>query len=308
MSRRLALLALAAVAALVLAACGDEPVAEPDAPAESPTPEETPTEVADPEPEPSPTSTPTPTEEHEPDGADAVTVFYARDHDSGVWVEPEVVELDEPTVAVARAAMEALVAGDGEEPGRITLAGEDAEVLDVHRDDDLLIVDFNERLVPEAGLGAAYEGALVQQIAHTGTQFDGVEAVQILIEGSETESLAGHVDTSGPVEPDPFALSPITFDSHGSGDEVPVGTVTVGGQACTFEATIELELEAPDGSLVEETFTTATSGCPERGEWAHDFALPEAGTWTIRAIEPDPSGGEGRPPFEVELALEAVGG
>jgi hypothetical protein len=147
--------------------------------------------------------------------------------------------------------------------------------------------------------------ALVQQIAHTGAQFDNVRAVRILIDGQPVESLAGHVDISEPGEPSSFALSPVTFTSHASGDTVPVGDVTVGGEACTFEATVELTLLAPDGSVAEETFTTATSGCPERGTWEHTFTLDSPGTWTIVAAETDPSGGEGRPPFDVSLELDA---
>jgi spore germination protein GerM len=296
--RRLAVTVLALV--VVFAACGEDDVAAPEeTPAETPTPTEPPEE----EPEATPTPTPTPTAEEEAEGVEEVAVYFAREHDSGVWVEPEVVPLDAPTVGVARAAMEALVGHAPREPERSTLAAASAEVLDADIDGDVLVVDF-AGLVDD-GLGAAAEEALVQQIAHTGAQFDNVRAVQILVDGEEVESLAGHVGVQEPVEPDPLALSPITFTSHSSGDEVPVGEVTVTGEACTFEATVELEVVDPDGAVVEETFTTATIACPERGEWEHTFTLAEPGTWTIRAIEPDPSGGEGRPPFDVSLELEA---
>lgn len=281
--RAIAVAALAVVAALALAACSEDPVAAP-----------TPTADA------SPTPTPTPTGDDA--AADEVTVYYVREHDSGLWVEPEVVPLDEPTVAVARAAMEALVGHEPRDPARMSLTGEDARVLDVTTDGEILVVDFASL---HDGLGSAFEAALIQQIAHTGAQFDTITAVRILIDGEEVESVAGHIETREPVEPDPFALSPITFTSHANGDEVAVGDVTVRGEACTFEATLELRLVAPDGSVAEETFTTASSACPERGAWEHTFTLDEAGTWTIVAVEPDPSDGEGRPPFETAIELEA---
>lgn len=303
--RRFALLALGLGLLVALAACGEtEPAAAPTPEPATPSPE--PAETPEATPTPTPTPEPTPTDEPPPDdGVDEVTVYFARDHDSGVWVEPEVVALDEPTVAVARAAYEALVAGEPREPGRMSLAGEGAQVLDVNIAGGILTVDFNDALVPDEGLGAAYEEALVQQIAHTGAQFEGVDAVQIRIEGAQVESLAGHVGVEDPVAPDELALSPITFTSHFSTDSVDVGDVAVGGEASTFEATIELQLVAPDGSVAEDTFTTATAGGPERGTWEHTFTLPEPGVWTIRALEPDPSAGEGRPPFEVTLELEA---
>jgi hypothetical protein len=56
--------------------------------------------------------------------------------------------------------------------------------------------------------------------------------------------------------------------------------------------------------VVEETFTTATSGSGERGRWESTFDLTGPGTWTIEATEDDPSDGEGRPPFATTLELQ----
>ena len=174
-------------------------------------------------------------------------MYYFREHASGYWVEPEVVPLDEPTVAVARAAMEALVGHRPRDPGRATLAADGAQVRDVRLDGDILVADFSG-LVGGGGLGSGYEAALVQQIAHTGAQFDSVRAVRILVDGQQVESLAGHVDISEPGEPSPFALSPITFTTHTSGDTVRAGDVTVGGEACTFEATVLLTATVVDAA------------------------------------------------------------
>jgi hypothetical protein len=286
------------VCAFALGACGD-PAAAPEPTPDPPAPE--PEAPVGPE---EPGETEDPSETEEPEGTDEVLVFYVRETDSGSWVEPEVAVLDEPTVGVARAAMEALVSRDPLDPGLVSLAGDDAQVLGASIDGDVLTVDFSN-LVPASGLGAAFESLLLQQIAHTGTQFEGIERVQIWVDGEPVESIAGHIEVLDPIEADPLAISPITFTSHTTGDTVDVGDVTVGGEACTFEANVLLELLAPDGTIAEETFTTATSGCPERGEWDHTFTLNEPGTWTIRAAESDPSDGEGRPPFAVELELEA---
>lgn len=303
------LIVAAGVAAGVTALPGDRVELAPadESATTEPTPTPVPTPGTEPSPEPTDEPEPAPDPDDDPEeGNDGtqVAVYYARFLDSGVWVEPELVTIDSTTVGVARAAMEALVGTPPRDPGLMTLSGEDAEVRDVNIDGDVLIVDFADLVGPQ-GLGAAGEAALLQQIAHTGAQFPGIRAVRLLVDGQAPDSLAGHVELTEAAEPSPFALSPITFTSHRHGEAVEVGEVTVGGQACTFEATVELTLTAPDGSVAEETFTTATSGCPERGTWEHTVTLDRPGTWTITATEPDPSGGEGRQPFEVSIELEA---
>lgn len=308
--RRLALL-LAAL--FLVSACGEDPAAEPTAPptptptaatptAEPPTPTApapTPTETST-----APAPTPTATEEPTGQGATTATAYLVRVGDSGFWVEPVTTTLDEPTVAVARAAMELLVAGEAADPNLGSMAGPGVSVLGVDIDGDLMTVDLSAEIRDNAS-GGPGEAALAQQLAHTAAQFDGVERVRLLVDGGEISELWGHLDWSEPVEPEPFAVSPITFDSHEWGAQVPAGEVTVGGEANTFEANVQLRLLGPEGDVVEETFTTATSGSGERGTWEHTFVLEGAGTWTIEAFEDDPSDGEGRPPFSTTLELRS---
>ncbi len=300
--RRIALL-LAAL--LLLSACGGD-----DATTETPTPtetataqpttdEETPTEA--------PTATATPTETatatEEPSGATTTTAYFVRSDDSGMWVEPVTRSLDTPAVAVARAAIELLLSGDAGDPNLQSLSGPGVSLLGVNISDGTLVVDLSEELRNNR-TGSAGELAFAQQLAHTAAQFDGVENVLLHVGGAEISDLWGHIDWSEPIEPDPFALSPITFTSHTWGAEVPAGEVTVGGEATVFEATIDLRLIGPDGAVVEETFATASEGAPGRGTWEHTFTLDSPGTWTIEAVEPDPSDGEGRPPFRTRLELQ----
>jgi hypothetical protein len=40
-----------------------------------------------------------------------------------------------------------------------------------------------------------------------------------------------------------------------------------------------------DGKVVKEGFTTASSGCPERGDWSISFEDLEPGEYTIQALE-----------------------
>jgi hypothetical protein len=315
--RRLAIL-LATM--LLLAACGGgDPTVSATASPPSPTPTtatetgatSTPTDA--PAPADSPTAQPTATAtEPETDtdsdtdtGATTATAWFARIDDSGSWVEPVTADFDEPTLGVARAAFELLVSGEPADPGLSSQTGPGVEVLGVDIDGGVLTVDLSGALRNNRS-GSAGESALAQQLAWTGTQFDGVDAVRLHVDGAVISDLWGHLDWSEPVEPDPFAESPITFSSHTWGEQVPAGQLTVNGEANTFEANLQLRLLDPDGAVVEETFATATSGSGERGTWSHAFTLDRAGTWTIEATEDDPSDGEGRPPFTTRLELRAT--
>lgn len=289
---RARLIPLVSVLLLGLAACGQSDQVDPDG---SPTPTAT---------TPSPTGSP---DDPDGEGLEEITAFFIRFDDSGAWVEPEVHTLEEPTVAVATAAIALAVEGSPHNPDLMTAAPEGTRVLDVRLEDGLLIVDLSEE-VRGGSAGSSLEGAFAQQLAHTGAQFDTVEAVQLQIEGEPVEELWGHIIWDGPIEPDTFALTPITFEFPTWGQEVEPGPVTAGGQANTFEATVELRLRDPDGAVVEDTFTTATSGTGTRGEWEHTFETPadRPGTWTVEAIEPDPSGGEGRPPLVTRVQIRVT--
>lgn len=289
--RRSGLAVLGLVLLLAAGACGrGQPTEEP-----SPTPDGQ-----------EPTATPTADDERdEPEGASAVTVYFARATEAGIHVEPETHDLDEPTLGVARAAMEVLVAGDPHDPNLSSQAGEGVEVRGVTVDGRVLVVDLSGRVRDNAH-GSAGEVAFAQQLAHTAAQFDAVDAVRLWVDGEPISELWGHLDWGEAIHPDELALSPITFDSHRWGEQVEVGRVTVGGEATTFEATVELRLLAPDGSVAEDSFATASEGAPGRGTWEHSFSLPAPGRWTVEAIEPDPSGGEGRPPFVTTLELEVA--
>lgn len=317
------LLALLLGVLLLAAACGqvepdvvagDDPAPTPvDTGDATPAPTGAPDPTGDPEPEqtgdpePDPTGDPGPGPD-EPNGEDGASVYFARATDGGIWVEPVEVTFDEPAVGVARAAMEALVAGPpaGADPSLETLAPAGTTVRDAAvTDGAVLVVDLSGDVRDGSAAGSSAEAAFAQQLAYTAAQFSTVERVQLWVEGSPVTELWGHVDWSRPIEPEQFALTPVTFDSHAWGEEVAVGDVTVGGEATVFEATVVLRLYGPDGALVEEAFTTATEGGPGRGDWEHTFTLATPGRWTVEVAESDPSDGEGRPPVTVQLELEA---
>lgn len=286
---------VAMLLALALTACSSEdpadpaPTATPTATADpGPTTTATPTPTMTATPAPTPTTTPTPTEDPDAEAVE-VSYFLVRDHPSGVWLEPLNATAEGP--AVAAAAFDALLNGPTGELDRPLPDGTVVNGLDVA--DDLLTVDLT---LGEGGLGAAYEQAAIDAIILTGTQFDTVDRVRIMLDGAPAETLSGHVDISGELPPPDFALSPIIVEEITVGD----GEVTVSGTANVFEATLELTLLDGGGTALAEDFTTATCGTGCRGEFSHTFTdAPATGSVLLRA--PDPSGGEGPPPFDVTV-------
>lgn len=265
-------------------------------PTPTPTGTSTPDETAEPSPEP-------------PQGAEAVMVWFIRADNSGIWVEPETVPLDEPTPGVLRAAMTALVRGEAANPDLAeTVVPAGTEVLGASIEGGVATVDFSGELDRE-GRGSAQELAFAQQLAHTAAQFEDVDAVRVHVDGEPITELWGHLDWSQPITPDPAALSPIIIEEPEWAATVPAGPVTASGSSVTFESTVELRLLDPAGAAVEETFTTAAQpDVGQRGPWEHTFTAEATtpGTWTIEAIEPDPSGGEGRSPFTTRVQFEVA--
>ena len=251
------------------------------------------------EPEPTaPPTTPPPASEPPQDsaGAESVEAWYVRSAARGPFVEPERRRQPASTLGVARAAFTDVITGDPHGPGLSTMAPAGTSILGVNRKGATLILDLSED-VRQTGMGSAAEIAFAQQLAHTATQFPGVESVRLHVEGERISELWGHLDWSQPVKPDEFAISPVVMTKPAHRETVPAGRVTFTGTANTFEATVELRLLNPAGTVVRKTFTTATCGSGCRGDWTHTFAITKPGRWKLVAAESDPSDGENGGPF-----------
>jgi len=79
---------------------------------------------------------------------------------------------------------------------------EEVEVLGVELNNDLILVNFNEKLKENHWGGSTGERMTVYSIVNTLTQFGEINLVKILIDGEEIETLTGHMDLSVPVEAD----------------------------------------------------------------------------------------------------------
>lgn len=247
-----------------------------------------------------------PADDDASDTGPEVRVFFVRSNDSGIWVEPESHRLDGPADAIAQAAMTVLFAGEPYDDALSTAVPDGVEVLATNIRDRTLIVDVSSA-IQDHSTGSAGEVAFAEQLAHTAAAFDTVDRVQLWVEGAAITELWGHLDWSQPIEPDPFALSPITITDPAAGPDVAradVGQITVSGEATVFEATFGIRLLDSNGVVVDEEFVMASMGAPERGSWQHTFTVDTPGDYVIEVEEYDASDGEGRPPFVASRTIE----
>ena len=135
-------------------------------------------------------------------------------------------------------------------------------------------------------VGAEAEQRAIDQIVWTLTALaPEVQSVAFTVNGESVESFAGHVDTTAQFERavDYEVLNPIQISSLN--DRVTLTSpVTISGESCTFEANVIWKL-SQNRVVVKEGFTTATSGCPDRGDWSISFEDLEPGEYTIEALE-----------------------
>jgi hypothetical protein len=169
------------------------------------------------------------------------------------------------------------------DPDYVNLWGDANTVNSVSVDGSVATVDLGE---VSLNVGAEGEQRAIDQIVWTLTGLaPEVKSVAFTVNGKTVESFAGHVDTTAQFARaiDYEVLNPIQISSVNEGAKL-VTPFTVSGQACTFEANVVWQLSRA-GKVVQEGFTTATSGCPDRGDWNISLKDLEPGEYIIQAVE-----------------------
>lgn len=169
------------------------------------------------------------------------------------------------------------------DPDYVNLWGDANTVNSVSVDGSVATVDLGE---VSLNVGAEGEQRAIDQIVWTLTGLaPEVKSVAFTVNGKTVESFAGHVDTTVQFARaiDYEVLNPIQISSINEGAKLVI-PVTVSGQACTFEANVVWQLSRA-GKVVQEGFTTATSGCPDRGDWKISLKDLEPGEYIIQAVE-----------------------
>ena len=84
---------------------------------------------------------------------------------------------------------------DPDNPDAVRLIPPDTEILDVQAADNLLTVNFNEKLRDNFAGGSSSEGLLIFSVVNTLTGIEGYRNYQVrfLINGEPFESIGGHI-------------------------------------------------------------------------------------------------------------------
>lgn len=212
----------------------------------------------------------------------------------------------ESTPAVARAALTELLDGPTAREradGLSSAIPSGTTLRDISLADGVATVDLSGRF--DDGGGSASMLGRVAQVVATLTRFPTVERVAFRIDGKPVEAIGGKgvvVDPPvgrGAIEeqtPQILVESPLPGDSVRS-------PIRLRGTANVFEATVSIDVRDANGKLLQQTFTTATSGTGTRGTFDTELELPDReGTVTVVAYES--SAEDGRPLHVVELPLE----
>ncbi len=196
------------------------------------------------------------------------------------------------TDAVAAAALDLLLA---EAASTAIPAG--TEALGVDLDGNAATVDLNGEL------GLDGRRLRVAQVVYTLTQFQSIRSVEVLVDGKPLADLPGP-HTRADFEED---VAPIIVESP-TGLEPVASPIVVTGTANVFEANVLITVLGDVGQELVTTFATATCGTGCRGDFEKAVAvrIPAEQAVTLVLAEEDASGGEGRPPYRVEIPLVLV--
>jgi hypothetical protein len=112
-----------------------------------------------------------------------------------------------------------------------------------------------------------------------------VKVINFSVNGETVETFAGHLDLSVGFKKAPAyeVLNPIQISSFSEGETLS-NPIEISGEACTFEANLVWSL-IKEGTVIDESFTTAEGACPLRSEWNITLGNLEPGTYLFEAKE-----------------------
>lgn len=218
---------------------------------------------------------------------------------------------------VAKAALEAWIKGPAHE--ELTgLIDSDVIIEYVEEIDGIAQVSFSKE-IQDSNLGSSGELMFAEQLAMIMQQF-GFERTQILVGGRVGETLLGHLYTGDPIvanDPESYlwvdekdsreiVLQNVAFRIYEPAPDTEVkDRIIVSGLARVYEGTILYEFE--DGhSILDEGFTTATSGAPEWGEFEIIIELDNAANYSGRVILFEESAKDGSRINELKIPVNVT--
>jgi spore germination protein GerM len=135
-----------------------------------------------------------------PEGSRTVTLFFADEEDAVLFAQTRQVAIGTGFEEQVGQVVRALVAGPGGRGASAVPAG--TRLLGVFYDSNsfTLYLDFSSELVAGHPGGSSAEYFTVSAIVRTVSEnFPEVQAVQLLIEGSQVSTIAGHINAYKPL-------------------------------------------------------------------------------------------------------------
>ncbi|MDP9067133.1 MAG: GerMN domain-containing protein [Actinomycetota bacterium] len=161
--------------------------------------------------------------------------------------------------------------GPDREVGATTAIPHKTELLHVGRDGRTLTVDLSSGFT--SGGGSLARQLRVAQVIYTATQFEGIDAARILIDGQQLEAIGGErLDHSDPLTRRDFQerAPAIVVEEPRPEQEIADGAI-VSGFANVFEANVSIRLRGAEGKLLVKDFTTATCGSGCWGDFTYEL-------------------------------------
>ncbi len=130
-----------------------------------------------------------------------VTLTLYFPDDQAMYLVPEQREVEKRGETLEELVLRELVKGPGE-AGAVRAVPEEARVISVNVVGGVAYANFSRELQSKHWGGSAGETMTIYAVVNSLAELEGIEKVQFLLEGETMDSLAGHWDTSGPIEPD----------------------------------------------------------------------------------------------------------
>lgn len=144
-----------------------------------------------------------------------VQIFFAGPNAEKLVSEKRFAELGADVATDAAVLISELIKGPQSEGFFSTIPSE-TRLLNSYRVGNVLVLNFTQEIQSNHGGGSASELLTVYSIVNTVVaNLDGIERVQILVEGKEVETLAGHLDLSKPLLPNVKWMSALQVNVTG---------------------------------------------------------------------------------------------
>lgn len=183
--------------------------------------------------------------------------------------------------ATPYSAVQALLAGptaNERTAGVLTLVPAGTRLLGADVKGTEITLDLSHEF--ERGGGSFAVRMALAQVVYTVTQFQGVNSVRFRIDGEPRDMISGEGIMVDPATPDQYrddVLPGILLQSPVPGDAYRE-PITIRGASNVFEATVNYQLVAPNGTVLIEGVTTATCGTGCWGTFRYQLPALPAGT------------------------------